>query len=132
MSVYYCLYFVFFLFKQKTAYDMRISDWSSDVCSSDLGVFRRLLVDQRAAKRRPAIALGRYAGKRVFHVAERLQHRRAIRLIGLFTILAPDTHVGLALPPIEQREADRARARRLDAVAFEQRGQRGQIGRATV
>src|SRR3546814_9566983 len=28
--------FVFF-FKQKTAYEMRISDWSSDVCSSDLG-----------------------------------------------------------------------------------------------
>src|SRR3546814_6572294 len=34
-----------FCFKQKTAYDMRMSDWSSDVCSSDLGgiggVFRR-------------------------------------------------------------------------------------------
>src|SRR3546814_2571484 len=30
------LFFVFF-FKQKTAYEMRISDWSSDVCSSDLG-----------------------------------------------------------------------------------------------
>src|SRR3546814_4392125 len=30
-----CL-FVFFFFKQKTAYEMRISDWSSDVCSSDL------------------------------------------------------------------------------------------------
>src|SRR3546814_9030809 len=29
--------FVFFFFKQKTAYEMRISDWSSDVCSSDLG-----------------------------------------------------------------------------------------------
>src|SRR3546814_4957072 len=28
---------LFFFFKQKTAYDMRISDWSSDVCSSDLG-----------------------------------------------------------------------------------------------
>src|SRR3546814_3582906 len=28
--------FIFFLFKQKTAYEMRISDWSSDVCSSDL------------------------------------------------------------------------------------------------
>src|SRR3546814_10617873 len=27
---------VFFVFKQKTAYEMRISDWSSDVCSSDL------------------------------------------------------------------------------------------------
>src|SRR3546814_9863786 len=31
------IYFVlFFFFKQKTAYEMRISDWSSDVCSSDL------------------------------------------------------------------------------------------------
>src|SRR3546814_4327281 len=32
---YFC--FFFFFFKQKTAYEMRISDWSSDVCSSDLG-----------------------------------------------------------------------------------------------
>src|SRR3546814_1732569 len=41
-----CVYFInscdniccifFFFFKQKTAYEMRISDWSSDVCSSDL------------------------------------------------------------------------------------------------
>src|SRR3546814_4163367 len=31
-----CIYCVFFFFKQKTAYEMRISDWSSDVCSSDL------------------------------------------------------------------------------------------------
>src|SRR3546814_3955573 len=31
------MYFIFF-FKQKTAYEMRISDWSSDVCSSDLRV----------------------------------------------------------------------------------------------
>src|SRR3546814_4560968 len=29
--------FCIFFFKQKTAYEMRISDWSSDVCSSDLG-----------------------------------------------------------------------------------------------
>src|SRR3546814_6925887 len=28
---------VFYFFKRKTAYDVRISDWSSDVCSSDLG-----------------------------------------------------------------------------------------------
>src|SRR3546814_14403654 len=33
MSVFMCF---FFFFKQKTAYEMRISDWSSDVCSSDL------------------------------------------------------------------------------------------------
>src|SRR3546814_8267301 len=37
--MYLCNYYmvsVFFFFKQKTAYEMRISDWSSDVCSSDL------------------------------------------------------------------------------------------------
>src|SRR3546814_4354936 len=33
---------VFFFFKQKTAYEMRISDWSSDVCSSDLCPVERL------------------------------------------------------------------------------------------
>src|SRR3546814_2735149 len=33
MSSFIC---IFFFFKQKTAYEMRISDWSSDVCSSDL------------------------------------------------------------------------------------------------
>src|SRR3546814_3498251 len=31
---------LFFFFKQKTAYEMRISDWSSDVCSSDLFMAR--------------------------------------------------------------------------------------------
>src|SRR3546814_15333837 len=31
-----CVLFILFFFKQKTAYEMRISDWSSDVCSSDL------------------------------------------------------------------------------------------------
>src|SRR3546814_8929410 len=34
--VFDCVIFIFFFFKQKTAYEMRISDWSSDVCSSDL------------------------------------------------------------------------------------------------
>src|SRR3546814_18266759 len=33
------MYFSFFFSKQKTAYDIRISDWSSDVCSSDLHLF---------------------------------------------------------------------------------------------
>src|SRR3546814_4409739 len=35
MLAYHCC-ILFFFFKQKTAYEMRISDWSSDVCSSDL------------------------------------------------------------------------------------------------
>src|SRR3546814_4370405 len=33
--------FALFFFKQKTAYEMRISDWSSDVCSSDLNLSER-------------------------------------------------------------------------------------------
>src|SRR3546814_9083326 len=38
IAVVFVFVFVFFFFvKQKTAYEMRISDWSSDVCSSDLG-----------------------------------------------------------------------------------------------
>src|SRR3546814_4443128 len=45
----------FFFFKQKTAYEMRISDWSSDVCSSDLGApharFRTAPVRRRARPR---------------------------------------------------------------------------------
>src|SRR3546814_18139081 len=36
MCVFYLDCVLFFFFKQKTAYEMRISDWSSDVCSSDL------------------------------------------------------------------------------------------------
>src|SRR3546814_19325467 len=36
------LHFFFFFFTQKTAYELRISDWSSDVCSSDLSRARHL------------------------------------------------------------------------------------------
>src|SRR3546814_4753574 len=45
------LFLLFFFFKQKTAYEMRISDWSSDVCSSDLAI---LLVIVRLSGRRTA------------------------------------------------------------------------------
>src|SRR3546814_5928163 len=40
----------FFFFKQKTAYEMRISDWSSDVCSSDLST-KRLLNENRLSSK---------------------------------------------------------------------------------
>src|SRR3546814_16777590 len=41
MCGWYVFVRVFFFFKQKTAYEMRISDWSSDVCSSDLDAGER-------------------------------------------------------------------------------------------
>src|SRR3546814_3049276 len=41
---------LFFFFKQKTAYEMRISDWSSDVCSSDLGRGLDLVAERQEAE----------------------------------------------------------------------------------
>src|SRR3546814_6181889 len=49
ISVSHVFVWFFFFFKQKTAYEMRISDWSSDVCSSDLGFYAKpklLIVDE--------------------------------------------------------------------------------------
>src|SRR3546814_3811003 len=53
-----CSYFVvvvIFFFKQKTAYEMRISDWSSDVCSSDLVSQGRLVTLRQQRRGRGAV-----------------------------------------------------------------------------
>src|SRR3546814_4700677 len=42
---------MFFFFKQKTAYEMRISDWSSDVCSSDLARALVAILERRGEPR---------------------------------------------------------------------------------
>src|SRR3546814_11157430 len=47
------MYIIFFFFKQKTAYEMRISDWSSDVCSSDL--LARKAAHLRCAQAEPGL-----------------------------------------------------------------------------
>src|SRR3546814_9263607 len=59
----YCFRFSFFFFKQKTAYEMRISDWSSDVCSSDLFTFNTKRRDERGQHDQPRIGhqLGDFA-----------------------------------------------------------------------
>src|SRR3546814_10118557 len=71
-SVYLSSYlFVVFFFKQKTAYEMRISDWSSDVCSSDL------MTDpnwEPVMKLASAIVTNR--GGRTCHAAIRSEERR--------------------------------------------------------
>src|SRR3546814_7751540 len=56
--------FVFLFFKQKTAYEMRISDWSSDVCSSDLilGLETKLISIEEAKERHPLINEKRFLG----------------------------------------------------------------------
>src|SRR3546814_1323823 len=60
----------FFFFKQKTAYEMRISDWSSDVCSSDL--------------RTAALGLREDPGQVLFSFADIFaDHRRQINAVQL-------------------------------------------------
>src|SRR3546814_4740310 len=91
-----------FFFKQKTAYEMRISDWSSDVCSSDLqqplGLERFLDEIGRAAPDR---------GDRSIKVAVARDHQHRDRRIAPFDLveqvepvqpraLEPDVEIGRA------------------------------------
>src|SRR3546814_7003664 len=56
-----CMY-LFFVFKQKTAYEMRISDWSSDVCSSDLDDEEGQAGDDHREGREPVEPVGEVHG----------------------------------------------------------------------
>src|SRR3546814_3147163 len=70
---------LFFFFKQKTAYEMRISDWSSDVCSSDLHfpiARHRGRDDGQAAHRRLDHGDGKTLPQRAVHEQVRLPHQR--------------------------------------------------------
>src|SRR3546814_9155922 len=82
---------VFFFFKQKTAYEMRISDWSSDVCSSDLGRLARhgctaeFLVDRHQHHREqppPEAARPRPVGHCLQPLGERREDRSEERRVG--------------------------------------------------
>src|SRR3546814_5855725 len=75
----------FFFFKLKTAYDMRISDWSSDVCSSDLAVSCR----RCPLLRRPTAPAGRGRARLWHHPGfgcrcrrEDRRHCRSLRNVG--------------------------------------------------
>src|SRR3546814_836128 len=68
----------FFFFKQKTAYEMRISDWSSDVCSSDLllaivAADAEILVDEEDVGRLADAVLDEEVGDRGIHVDHALE-----------------------------------------------------------
>src|SRR3546814_7068770 len=98
--------FYFFFFKQKTAYEMRISDWSSDVCSSDLPSASRAYGGNRPPDRR------------------RRQIWRQDRL--------PDRHdqpqAASAQPPAAHRPSRRRRARYFGAGPRPFRGQPRRAG----
>src|SRR3546814_8111277 len=77
---------VIFFFKQKTAYEMRISDWSSDVCSSDLPGQHDEIVERRVDHQR----LDDVAGDQKFQAEQdAAAERRAERAIGLGSVARP-------------------------------------------
>src|SRR3546814_7818456 len=92
----------FFFFKQKSAYEMRISDWSSDVCSSDLqvgqvsAVFRRddepELVAIVLAAIKEGLRLGAVLGRRIelptLAIARRAVALDVAQMGGGFTVLS--------------------------------------------
>src|SRR3546814_9869886 len=101
---------VFFLFKQKTAYEMRISDWSSDVCSSDLFDSLR---DFREAEGYAEKALLRFGERTIFELIEMakniLQSRRhaIVEMPEFLEALSPPKLVAFVLrverPPFFQK-----------------------------
>src|SRR3546814_2069407 len=88
------VFWIFLFFKQKTAYEMRISDWSSDVCSSDLVTFRQADVDRQQLLLQSIRVKGLTVGR---VLEERLQGADAIPMFRLGEELARFQTDGIAL-----------------------------------
>src|SRR3546814_1684234 len=104
------VFFFIFFFKQKTAYEMRISDWSSDVCSSDLGGSRRLFIDMPSDPRLAAceteelrLRFGRVGTLTVLCTlplnGQLARHRQVAQLFASEFDGYVLTHAGETLPP---------------------------------
>src|SRR3546814_5026471 len=90
---------VLFLFKQKTAYEMRISDWSSDVCSSDLNACRSAVAGAVAAS---SVADGLHAAimSAAPSAPATCAWRRALRIIAALLVASSSgNHEAPALNP---------------------------------
>src|SRR3546814_1046877 len=97
-----CLVFfcVFFFFKQKTAYEMRISDWSSDVCSSDL-------------RGHPGQSLHSIGWRRILALEWRLERPIGTRFLG-----SADARRHRVHPDAPRRGLERKRLRHVDDAAL--------------
>src|SRR3546814_10268093 len=92
-----CMDGFFFFFKQKTAYEMRISDWSSDVCSSDL--LLRRIEDELARAGKVAVAKSLAVDKRRTSLPSLIE--------ALFYDLSPGDRAQVKIPKqAERRERD--------------------------
>src|SRR3546814_8285929 len=110
----------FFFFKQKTAYEMRISDWSSDVCSSDLIQIIRLRTAAQYPVDRRISAERRSGGGGIGRLAVVDEEDAALFLHPLHAVRQA------AIAP--ERRCDRGIGKAKRAAG----GDRGEIGRAHV
>src|SRR3546814_18962839 len=94
-----------FFFKQKTAYEMRISDWSSDVCSSDLvDVAARRLSDPLAKRRAAFLRAQLRAAETRLMIMQGTRFAfddHAERLFGVRPALKPPANYDPVLPKLE-------------------------------
>src|SRR3546814_13586666 len=111
----------FFFFKQKTAYEMRISDWSSDVCSSDLV---EVFAEQALAHHLAQVAMSRRDDA---HVGA---DRRAAANGGVLALLQHPQQAGLRL---QRPVADLVEEQRAAGALVESAGREpGRPGAATL
>src|SRR3546814_9513715 len=95
---------LFFFFKQKTAYEMRISDWSSDVCSSDLEAHRVERRHRLITARGPRLAA---IEQRQLDILERARARQQVEALKHEAeILAPQQRALIAVEPFDMVPAE--------------------------
>src|SRR3546814_19596011 len=82
------MYSFFLFFKQKTAYEMRISDWSSDVCSSDL-LSQQGSIRQDVARSFIEIEQARLLTLKAADAMDKYVNKKAADLIAAIKIVAP-------------------------------------------
>src|SRR3546814_130268 len=93
---YYVVLFTVFFFKQKTAYEMRISDWSSDVCSSDLKGDRLKFSPEYTigGSADYSFDIGQYNG--TFSVSGNYTSRRSLHTIARGPVVTTGDHLFIA------------------------------------
>src|SRR3546814_1086666 len=102
-----CFCFVFFFFKQKTAYELRISDWSSDVCSSDLAIVAILPRAEARARFDAAQTVSRPDGALVPGFVNSHAHNPMTLLRGVADDLPLKVWLQQHIWPIEGRSEER-------------------------
>src|SRR3546814_4813381 len=113
---------VVFFFKQKTSYEMRISDWSSDVCSSDLHALTQPAVDLVAVDdhAQPVDQVG--AQLRCFHRLRRelraRRHEADLALVGLVGRIAADAYRGARGDRSEEHTSELQSLMRISYAVF--------------